>query len=362
MNLYIKIFLCFMPVIYLFCILGLSGCLENNTLPEVIPEGNNAADMLVYFETHGDYINSIDMPSLVDAAEVYNNLAQYLIIDTRRSNEFIKGHIGSAVNIQSRNLLDYLKNNSFNNYTKIVLVSATGQASAYYTAVLRLNGFNNVYSLNFGMASWHSDFASLWLMALATDMNSFTNDYFEKNPLTKLPDVSFNTKSSDIKDKIEERSKLVLAEEFEDNSITVPDSESSGPAIDKKKLFNSGNRSSYYLICYGQDNLYEASGIFNPYLGKGHPAGAILYGPYAYLKSSMYLQTLPLDKTIAIYCGNGQMSAAVAAYLKLLGYNAKSLLFGANSIMYDRLVWDPTLTHYAFGHEKIGQYPYSSGN
>ena len=36
-----------------------------------------------------------------------------------------------------------------------------------------------------------------------------------------------------------------------------------------------------------------------------------------------------------VYCYTGQNSAPVAAYLRILGYNAKSLKFGANGMIYD---------------------------
>ena len=36
-----------------------------------------------------------------------------------------------------------------------------------------------------------------------------------------------------------------------------------------------------------------------------------------------------------MYCYTGQTSANMAAYLRVIGYNAKSLLFGANGMIYD---------------------------
>ena len=38
-----------------------------------------------------------------------------------------------------------------------------------------------------------------------------------------------------------------------------------------------------------------------------------------------------------IYCWTGQTSALVMAYLRVLGYDAVSLKFGANSMIYDEL-------------------------
>ncbi|MDF1575369.1 MAG: rhodanese-like domain-containing protein [Bacteroidales bacterium] len=49
------------------------------------------------------------------------------------------------------------------------------------------------------------------------------------------------------------------------------------------------------------------------------------------------LKMLPTDKTIVVYCYSGQNSARIAAYLRVLGYDAKSLKFGANGMIYDEM-------------------------
>jgi hypothetical protein len=74
------------------------------------------------------------------------------------------------------------------------------------------------------------------------------------------------------------------------------------------------------------------------------------------------LQTLPNDRPILIYSGDGQLSACMTAYLTVLGYDAKTLLFGANQLFYFRLSTDPNLTQYAFSNADIMNYPYLTGN
>ncbi len=70
----------------------------------------------------------------------------------------------------------------------------------------------------------------------------------------------------------------------------------------------------------------------------GHIPGAVQYTPSASLSYAQELKTLPTDKTVVVYCYTGQTSAFVAAYLKVIGYDAKTLLFGANGMMYDTMV------------------------
>jgi len=55
------------------------------------------------------------------------------------------------------------------------------------------------------------------------------------------------------------------------------------------------------------------------------------------LKSSENLDAINSNETNVMYCWTGQTSASVSAYLTVLGYDVKSLKFGANSTSYDEL-------------------------
>jgi len=98
--------------------------------------------------------------------------------------------------------------------------------------------------------------------------------------------------------------------------------------------------------------------------GKGHPENTVWFKDATlYEFRSVYsLQTLPNDQPILIYSGDGQLSSCMAAYLTLLGYNVKTLLFGANQLLYYRLAATPELTEYVFSAQDIMNYPYVTGN
>jgi rhodanese-related sulfurtransferase len=68
------------------------------------------------------------------------------------------------------------------------------------------------------------------------------------------------------------------------------------------------------------------------------------------------MKTLPTNQTIVVYCYTGQTSSFVAAYLRLLGYDAKSLSFGANAMIYDTMPG----TKFVPATEIKG-YPYATG-
>ena len=62
-----------------------------------------------------------------------------------------------------------------------------------------------------------------------------------------------------------------------------------------------------------------------------------------------------------MYDYSGQLSACMTAYLRVLGYDVKILLYGANQLFYSRLISDPELLGYAFTTDKIQNYPYVTG-
>jgi rhodanese-related sulfurtransferase len=73
------------------------------------------------------------------------------------------------------------------------------------------------------------------------------------------------------------------------------------------------------------------------------------------MKLSADLKTLPTDETIVVYCYTGQTSAALAAYLRILGYDAVTLLFGTNAMIYDTMV---SMEMPTFSESQIAGYEY----
>ncbi|MGE5807240.1 MAG: rhodanese-like domain-containing protein [Ignavibacteria bacterium] len=316
-----------------------SGCLKDDiNVPSDI-ELSSGVEFLKYLEEQGDYINTPEVPSLINAAEVYANLQNYLIIDVRTNGEFVNGHIQGAVNVNNTELLNFILTGNAASYQKIVLVSQDGQSSAYYTCLLRLYGFNNVYTMKFGMAYWNMDFSQVWLQKIkdSPNLNFYTTEDYPKNQFKDLPSV-FEGSSGGIQELAKQRIASFIARGFID-------------WVDDIEETAVGN--SIYLVCYGKSVLYE----------EGHPPNTVFYLESEHLKSVKDLQTMPPDKEILIYDYNGQLSAAVTAYLQVLGYNAKSFLFGANQLIYSSMAYglDTRLRPYAFLPEEINNFPYVTG-
>jgi len=331
-------------ILFVSVFILLNSCVEDNVAPPFTGQLNPAAEMLVYFESQGDFVNSSLAPALIDAQEVFSNLSGYLIIDLRSNSDFQNGHIEGAVNILNDSLYNFMKSIDAGSYPKIILVSKNGQSSAYFACLLRLAGYGNVYTLNYGMASWNSDFADVWYSATGDhpDLAQFTNEVYPKYDYSALPLISFDNPGASIQSRVEER----IQKTFNAGFTFVPNLPSA---------FNN------YIVCYGSDKLYFAPMFFGEL---GHLAGTVSYldSPFFEFRSMNYLQTLPTNKTIYIYDYNGQLSACIAAYLQVLGYDAITILYGYNQIFYSRMIDEPDLLEYAFSSLKIYSFPYVTGN
>lgn len=308
---YLKIFL------ISFVSILLSGCLKDNPLEQII-DMQDSAELLVYLETNGDYINSNDCPSFVKSNEVYSNLSNYLIIDLREKEEFKNGHIPGSKNVNVNELYEYVKSVHDSTISKIVLVSNTGQSAAYATSLLRLAGFTKVYSLQFGIASWNPIFSNLWYRKVKNGFQSGRFDFFNypKPSLRNLPGKDLGNGTT--KELLQNRIKTLLSEGLDAVRIDIDSI---------MKTYNPQTQSiNYFVICYAPTRLYNIR-------DNGHPPGAIRYEPRTDLKSSSYLQSLPTDQTIAIYDDTGEIAAYVTAYLRILGYDARTIDLGANGMI-----------------------------
>jgi rhodanese-related sulfurtransferase len=330
-------------------ILFLISCIEDNITPPLTGDLNPVAEMLVYFESNGDFPNSYLAPALIDAEEVFANLTSFLILDIRTQAEYSSGHIEHAINVSADSLYNLVEANFYSGYPKIVIVSKNGQSSAYFTCLLRLVGFNNVYTMNFGMASWNEVFAVEWLSELGdySGINNFTDNTFNKNDYTAFPQISFANPNEQIEERVKSRINQIISLGFnqgEEYFPTLPN------LLDK------------YPICYGKTNLYNARkfGVFDE---MGHPVDTRSYLDYPLyeFRSVKYLQTLPTTQQILLYDYDGQFGACMTAYLRVLGYDVKVLLFGANQLFYSRLLDDPELINYAFSSDKIQSFPFVTG-
>jgi len=305
-------------IICIAALLALTGCAV--TQPSGVVDETRA--LVDFFEKERDYIH--EGPAFVMTAQALRtNLLtkpdkQYLI-DTRAPEAFARGHIKGSVNVDFKDLYKHVKGIDAKSYENIVLISFAGQETGYAVSLLRAAGYPNTVSLKWGISSWSYVFAEeSWSKNIS---NARTKDFVStpsppKNQPSALPRI--NTGKTTLPEILEARLQRLFAEGCQpvmlNNCCLFKDCWCEG---------------EFHIINYQTSEIYR-----NP----GHIPGAVNYPPGEKpFKTTTHLATLSATKANVLYCFTGQTSAYVAGYLRILGYDARSLMFGANGMIYDKM-------------------------
>jgi rhodanese-related sulfurtransferase len=330
-------------------VISLAGCSGGKSEKKVISEPETVAKKIQApapgYETdlllkdlvaNGDYVNSQQYPSLIKASLVYQGIGgKNLVIDLRSPAKFASGHIKGAVNKQFESLPAYFETGikPFE-FEKIILVCDDGQISSYTTSLLRLKGYGNVYAMRWGMSSWNRQLAQEgWLSGLSGKYESKIDTASVAKPVpVGMPEIKTGlTSGKDISDA--RFSKL-----FEEGTA--------GILISADEVFS--NPSGYFIINLERKDKYQ----------DGHIPGAVRYKPEETLGFTDEMSTIPFDKPVVLYCGTGHNSAFATAFLRLFGYDARTLKYGNNSFMHDRMISrKASLSWLPFGDTDINDFP-----
>ena len=300
--------------------------IENSTNPV-----DEFETLVNYLETNNNFING-ELP-IIMADEVKKNIKnpKYHVIDIRTDSWFEYGHIKNAANVTCENLLTYF-DTKINpaDFDKIVMVCYSGQSAAYYASLLRLAGYDNVYSMKWGMSSWRQDFAeNSWLKNINNDFASKLESIENVKP-EKGEHPILSTGKIEAQDILKARLEELFAKPYKEFIVKSAD------------VFE--NPSNYYVVNYCGEENYN----------NGHIPGAVRYEPNTSLTTTADLFTLPTNKQVLVYETTGQKAAYIIAYLNVLGYNTGNLAYGQNSFMIDVLEnkgWD------AFTNKEINMFP-----
>jgi rhodanese-related sulfurtransferase len=304
-------------------LLFVSSCSDDETTNPVTPTKSEVEKLIETLEgANGNYLKN-DCPAIVTAQNVYEDLngaKKFYIVDVRSAADYALGHVPGAVNVAIADILNHMKSVNVAQYDKIVIICYTGQSAAWTTAILRLSGYTKAFSMKFGMSSWNKDFDRI-----TTNINSQYAGTFVKTETAKpaagnLPTI--NTGKSTGEEILAARIAEVHGAGYSASSIQVANV--------------MPDPTQYFIINYWP--LAEYTGI-------GHIPGAIQYTPKSDLQLSAFLKTLPTDKTIVVYSYTGQTSANVAAVLRVMGYDAKSLSFGTQAMIWQTMK-DAGKTHF----------------
>jgi rhodanese-related sulfurtransferase len=177
--------------------------------------------------------------------------------------------------------------------------------------VAKAAGYENVVSMKWGMSAWHSDTSGPWVNGRSNEfaLEMETGASPAKNAAGELP--TFTTGLEDPAAILDARAAEAITQ-FGDAKLSAT------------ALFM--DLEDYYVVNFWSQAEYEA----------GHIPGAVMYEPAAKpFTQATDLLTLPTDQPVVIYCYTGQTSAYLTGYLRTIGYDARTLLYGANGMFYD---------------------------
>jgi len=244
-----------------------------------------------------------------DAADVQTFISSYYIIDLRDATAFGNGHIEGAVNSTLANILT-----TAGSTTKpILVVCYTGQTAAHGVVALKLSGYQ-AKVLKWGMSGWRADLSAPW-EGNSGPTNGVTaignTNWVSTATATPVkystPDL---TLSGDGANMLKTRINYMIGEGFKGIANTAV-------------LANPGN----YFI----NNFWDQVDVDH----YGHIAEASRIKPLTITNDEML--NIDPSKTVVTYCWTGQTSSMVTAYLNVIGYNAVSLKFGTNGMIYTDL-------------------------
>ena len=245
-----------------------------------------------------------------DAADLDAFLNKYYIIDIRKADAYNAGHIQGAKNVA---FSDILKEAEKAGGKPMLIVCYTGQTACYATSLLRLYGYPETQALKWGMSGWNPATAGPWNNNTGDIASGHSNwSYSSEPPKDVFDNPEISSLSQDGSEILKQRVEQVVSEGFK--TVTGDD-----------VLNNPG---SYFI------NNYFSSEDYN---GFGHVMEAQRINPYL-LADNTYNAHNPKAKVVT-YCYTGQTSAVLTAYLRVLGYDAYSLLFGMNGLYHSNAQW-----------------------
>jgi len=319
--------------VFISTLFWFASCSKDSSSPEETVEVKSKFHKLTdeIFKT-GDFIKLENSPKLISAEDVYNSLDDnILILDIRRAKDYAGGHIKNSINLKLKELIDYAQVKGFPMYDKVIVVCYTGQTASYSSAALQLLGYNNIYVMKWGMCGWNKKFSERWESHTSNKGTAkLRNKDFPKNDSLSSPVIDCNKNSGP--EILYARAKNLLNEGF-------------GKATVKYNYLEAYAKKTY-LVCCQTEDIYK----------KSHLKDAVFYGSPNSLNFSTDLLTLPFSKTIVVYSNDAHKSAYIAAYLKILGYDAKTLKYGADSFMNSKMLE----FGYGFDKEDIKNYSFET--
>ena len=304
-------------VIAVISVIFVAGCKDDTTDPEI----SGVEILTTYLDANGMTITDLTTDWITAASGIVDNLDDYYIMDIRTGDyhgatvlddpddivDYDNGHIEGAV----LSSLGSIVTDAAQADNPIVVVCYTGQSAGHAVMALRLSGYSNAMVLKWGMSGWNSDF-DVW----SGNTAQLNHENWEAAPgaIADAEVFDYPEIDTDLEDGagiLAERVVYMLGEGFK--SVAALDGDTTIGVLD--------NPGDFFI-----NNYWAADDV-------------VTYGNIdtAYRINPLVLENLDPAGTVVTYCWTGQTSSLVTAYLTVLGYDAKSLKYGVNSIIYDDL-------------------------
>jgi rhodanese-related sulfurtransferase len=299
---------------FVILILLIVSCSNENKRVETESFVKSKTDKL-YDEVfkNGNFLSASNSPKLINAVDLYSLKTNHLVLDLRSAKDYSEGHIAGSVNVKINELIDYAQAKGISQYDKVILVCYTGQTASFSAAVLQLLAYSNIYVLKWGMCSWNKKFSERWEKEVSDNgLSKISNKDFPKNDSLYQPIIKDKFYSG--KEILKARLRIVSDEGFAPIAVNLN--------------YLDAYAKKTYLISYLPEEIYK----------KYHLKNSIYYSPENSLNIKTDLLTLPTDKTIVVYSPDAHQSSFIAVYLKVLGYDAKTLKYGADGFMNSKMI------------------------
>lgn len=242
-------------------------------------------------------------------ADLGTFLGKYDILDLRGADDFADGHIEGATNTTLGGVLDAASGKS----KPILVVCYTGQTAGHATVALRLSGYTDAVVLKWGMSGWNSATSGSWANNIgnaADGKDSWIAPTGDITGATTFDAPTLSTGENTGEAILAARVAAMLSGGFKGVANTA--------VLD--------NPTDYFV------NNYWAATDVEHY---GNISGAYRANPLTIENGEIL--NLDASTQVVTYCWTGQTSSMITSYLTVLGYNAASLKFGTNGMIYDNL-------------------------
>jgi len=308
-------------VIAVMSVIFVAGCKDDVTDPEL----TESEILIEYLLTSNLDLTDILNEWIITASAVHDNLDDYYVIDIRSQEKYDLGHIPGAVIADASTILDVAANNGGKT---IVVHCYKGIGATRLVTALRLSGYPTAKSMKFGMSAWglaDADSAEViydkWTSATSSVALDFPDDWLTTATTpaedTEYDYPSLSTGEEDGADILAARVATLLTDGY--GYVWPPDDNPDHVDI-------LAERENYFI-----NNKWDEDS-WNLY---GHIAGAHRINDIGIENGGV--RKYDPEATCVTYCWTSQTSGMVTAYLTVLGYDAKSLILGANGLIYENL-------------------------